>query len=144
MESLCYHNSGTSQISWIVQTYRTRRSAPTPMVSTSKLTTIHDEPFYDKLLYRCTVSALLYIVDIIPDIYILHRKKAMLVCTTTYYHTFGSIKWVLRYLCGISNFDLLFALIPSFNIEAYSNAYWVNCIDDWRSIGDFTIQFRFT
>jgi len=97
------------------------KPVPTPMSSTMKLTATDGAPMDDKLLYRSTVGALLYLVNTRPDISFAVNKLCQYLQNPTTAH-WAATKRVLRYLQGTKTHGILLAPSVSVKLNVYTDA----------------------
>ncbi|XP_076895174.1 putative mitochondrial protein AtMg00240 [Bidens hawaiensis] len=116
-------------------------------MSVSQILTLNDSPLLpDPVKYCQTVGALQYVTLSRPDITFVVNKASQFMHATTENH-WATIKRIMRYLKGTSEYGLFIrhdsgstlhaftdAHLPT-SFLAYSDADWVGCPDDLRSMG---------
>jgi hypothetical protein len=104
----------------------------TPMVVGCKLSKNDISPNVDQRAYRSMIGSLLYITSSRPSImqavgmvghYQLAPKQSHLVFVTR----------IFKYLKGTMTYGLWYPRNQNFQLTAYSNANWENCVDERKS-----------
>ena len=116
------------------------KPAPTPMVTSEKLTRQDGDPLDSATAtrYRSIVGGLQYLTLTRPDIaFAVNKVCQYLHCPTTAHYT--AVKRILRYVHGTIGCGLTFVPSSSLVLSAFSDADWAGCSDDRKSTGGFAI-----
>ncbi|KAL6322818.1 hypothetical protein AAG906_020818 [Vitis piasezkii] len=116
------------------------KSMASPMVVGFILSIADDTKLEDPTLYRSLVGALQYCTITRPDIAITINKLCQFMHAPTSTHL-QAMKRVLHYLKGSLFYGLFFQPSSSRDLIAYTDANWVSCPDDRRSIKGYCIFF---
>jgi hypothetical protein len=104
----------------------------TPMVVGCKISKDDVSLDVDQRTYRSTISSLLYIMTSRPDImqavgmvgrYQSDPKQSHLV----------AVKRIFKYLKGTMTYGMWYSRNQNFQLTAYSDADWANCVDERKS-----------
>ncbi|XP_041020372.1 uncharacterized mitochondrial protein AtMg00810-like [Juglans microcarpa x Juglans regia] len=109
-----------------------------PMAAALKLSKFDSPSFDDVTLFRSIVGSLQYLSLTRPDISYAVNKVCQFKHTPKLPH-WVAIKRILRYLKATINHGLFFSSQSSFKLQAYSDADWVGCPNDRRSMGGFCV-----
>jgi hypothetical protein len=117
------------------------KPVPTPMVTSEKLSAYSGDLLSPEevIKYRSVVRALQYLTHTRPDLsYPINKVCQYLHSPTTVHWT--AVKRILRYLKFTLHVGLKFCKSSPI-LSAFSDADWVECSDDHKSIGGFAIFF---
>ena len=109
-----------------------------PMAQSTSLFAFEGDPFSDVTLYRSTVGALQYLSITRLDISFIVNKLSQFMHRSTNIH-WQSVKRLLCYLKQTIHFGLQLHRFKLHTLQAFSDADWVGCRDDPRSIGGFYV-----
>jgi hypothetical protein len=110
----------------------------THMTIGCKLRKEYESKAVDPKHYRSMIEILLYVIASRPNVKQAFRMVARLQATPKESH-FQAVKIIFRYLKGTIDLGLWYPSKNSFSLRAYSDAYWVGCVDDIKhtSGGEF-------
>jgi hypothetical protein len=104
----------------------------TPMVTGCKLNKDDDSPDVDQSSYRSMIDSLLYIIashlDIMHHVGMVRRYQS----APKQSHLLA-IKRIFRYLKETMNYGLWYPKNQNFQLSAYSDVDWANCMDERKS-----------
>jgi hypothetical protein len=104
----------------------------TPMVTGCKLSKDDDSPDVDQSSYRSMIGSLLYITTSRPDIMHVVGMVGRYQSAPKESHLLA-VKRIFRYLKETMTYGLWYPRNQNFQLTAYSNADWVNCVDERKS-----------
>jgi hypothetical protein len=104
----------------------------TPMVTGCKLSKDDDSPDVDQSSYRSMIGSLLYIKTSRPDIMHAVGMVGRYHSTPKQSH-FLAVKRIFRYLKEAMNYGMWYPRNQNFQLTAYSDANWANCVDERKS-----------
>jgi len=104
----------------------------TPMDVGCKLSKEDQSPEVNQKPYRSMIGSLLYITtsrpDIMHDVGIVGRYQS-----APKHSHLTAVKRIFKYLKGTMDFGLWYPTNQTFQLTAYADADWVNCLDDRKS-----------
>jgi hypothetical protein len=101
----------------------------TPMVVGCNLSKIDVSPDVDQRIYLSMIGSLLYITTSRPDIMKVVGMVGRYQSTPKQSHLV-SIKRIFKYLKGTMTYGLWYPRNQNFQLTAYSDADWANCVDE--------------
>ena len=107
-------------------------SSDTPVSIGTKLFLLDGIAFSDPTLYRTTIGSFQYLTNTRPDISFIVNKLIQFLAVPTLVH-WQAFKRVLHYLKGTTYLGLHFKPASVLSLEAFADADWANCVDDWCS-----------
>jgi hypothetical protein len=109
-----------------------------PMSSSSVLSAFAGDPMEDPSLYCSTIGSLQYLSLTRPDLTFAVNSVYQFMHRPTKLH-WQAVKRILRYLKHTVSHGLLLHRAQCNNLQAYSDADWVGCLDDRRSTGAYCV-----
>jgi histone deacetylase 1/2 len=112
----------------------------TPLCTTEKLSITSGTRLgvEDSTRYRSIVGALQYLTLTRPDLSFAVNKVCQFLHSPTTVH-WEAVKRILRYVHGTISLGIKITKSNSMLVSAFSDADWVGCLDDRRSIGGFAM-----
>jgi hypothetical protein len=104
----------------------------TPMVTGCKLSKDDDSPDVDQSSYRSMIGSLLYITTSHPDIMHVVGMVGRFQSAPKQSHL-QAVKRIFRYLKETMTYGLWYPSNQNFQLTAYSDADWANCVDERKS-----------
>jgi hypothetical protein len=104
----------------------------TPMVTGCKLSKDDDSPDVDQSSYRSMIGSLLYITASPPDIMHVVGMVGRYQSAPKQSHLLA-VKRIFRYLKETMTYGLWYPRNQNFQLTAYSDADWANCVDERKS-----------
>jgi hypothetical protein len=104
----------------------------TPMVTRCKLRKNDDSPDVDQRSYRSMIGSLLYITTSHPDIMHVVGMVGRFQSSPKQSHL-QATKRIFRYLKETMTYGLWYHRNQNFQLTAYSDADWANCVDERKS-----------
>jgi hypothetical protein len=104
----------------------------TPMVTRCKLRKNDDSPNVDQRSYRSMIGILLYITTSHPDIMHVVGMVGRFQSSPRQSHL-QATKRIFRYLKETMTYGLWYHRNQNFQLTAYSDADWANCVDERKS-----------
>jgi hypothetical protein len=104
----------------------------TPMVTGCKLSKDDDSPDVDQSSYRSMIGSLLYITTSRPDIMHVVGMVGRYQSAPKQSHLLA-VKMIFRYLKETMTYGLWYPRNQNFQLIAYSDADWANCVDEIKS-----------
>jgi FtsZ-binding cell division protein ZapB len=104
----------------------------TPMVCGCKLSKDDTTPEVDQRLYRSMIGSLLYITITRPDIMHAVGMVGRFQAAPKQSHLVA-VKRIFKYLKGTLSYGLWYPRNQNFQLMAYSDADWANCVDERKS-----------
>jgi hypothetical protein len=104
----------------------------TPMVTRCKLRKNDDSPNVDQRSYRSMIGSLLYITTSHPDIMHVVGMVGRFQSSPRQSHL-QATKRIFRYLKETMTYGLWYHRNQNFQLTAYSDADWANCVDERKS-----------
>ncbi|MED6204122.1 hypothetical protein PIB30_116775 [Stylosanthes scabra] len=111
---------------------------PTPMLSSTKLTSQGNDYYEDPTSYRSLVGGLQYATLTHPEIAFSVNRVSQFMHQPQQQH-WKALKRILRYLSGKARHGILFTKSTDFHLLAFSDADWANDLDDRRSTSGYCI-----
>ncbi|XP_061336883.1 uncharacterized mitochondrial protein AtMg00810-like [Gastrolobium bilobum] len=116
------------------------KTMPTPMISSSKLSSRDRSPYSAPTQYRSIVGALQYATITRPEITFSVNKVCQFMQNPLDTH-WKAVKRILRYLSGTVSHGSIINPSSNFNLAAYCDSDWGLDLDDRRSTSGFCIFF---
>jgi hypothetical protein len=104
----------------------------TPMVVSCKLRKNDISPDVDQRIYHSMIGSLLYITASHPDIMQVVGMVGHFQSAPKQSHLVA-VKRIFKYLKGTMTYGLWYPRNQNFQLTAYSNADWENCVDERKS-----------
>ena len=105
----------------------------TPMTIRCKLSKEDESKDVDPKQYKSMIGGLLYVTTSRPDVKQVVGMVARFQVVPKESHV-QAVKRIFRYLQGTIDLGLWYPSKNLFSLKAYSNADWVGCVDDRKSI----------
>ena len=105
----------------------------TPMIIGHKLSKNNESIEVNQTLYRSMIGKLQYVVHSRPDIALSIGIVSIFFVNPREIHL-RIVKRIMRYLKGTYDFDLYYKRTNFFELNAYTDAYWGDNIDDRKKI----------
>ncbi|XP_016168987.1 uncharacterized protein LOC107611590 [Arachis ipaensis] len=110
------------------------------MTSSLKLSAFGDGAFSNPSLYRSIVSGLQYATITRPKIFFSVNKVAQFLHNPLESH-WKTVKRILRYLAGTTQYGLRFSGSTSLRIYGFCDSNWASDINDRKSTNGYGIYF---
>ncbi|XP_061357895.1 uncharacterized mitochondrial protein AtMg00810-like [Gastrolobium bilobum] len=116
------------------------KSMPSPMVSSTKLSSRDGSPHPDPAQYRSIIGALQYATITRPDIAFCVNKVCQFMYNPLDTH-WKAVKRILHYLSGIVSHGLTITPSKNFHLTAYCDSDWGSDLDERCSTSGYCIFF---
>eukprot|EP00253_Pinus_taeda_P010317 PITA_10317 len=115
------------------------RSAATPLQQNLKLSSDDGTKEVDATMYRQLVGSLIYLTTTRPDLTYSVSVLSQFMSKPLESH-WTEARSVLRYLCGIVHFGILYTDVSDITLAGFSDSDWAGNLDDRRSITGYAFN----
>jgi hypothetical protein len=109
-------------------------------IFTSKATILPNPLFSDTTRFRQIMGALQYLIFTRPDIFFAINRVCQFMHVPIDSHWAG-VKRILRYLRGMTSYDLHITRSSSFAFHGFTDADWAGSVEDRKSMGGYLVFF---
>jgi len=109
-------------------------------IFTSKATILPNPLFSDTTRFRQIMGALQYLIFTRPDIFFAINRVCQFMHAPIDSHWAG-VKRILRYLRGMTSYDLHITRSSSFAFHGFTDADWAGSVEDRKSMGGYLVFF---